>query len=155
MALRPTGAPPPGRDVRVCYAGDRRALSPATVRRVVLAVLDGEGAGETRMTVTFLSSAKMRALNRRTFRRDRATDVIGFTLPHPGALVGDVYVCPGVGRRSAVRFKVPVQEELIRLVVHGTLHVLGYDHPPGKDRIESPMWMAQERYVAVVTGSAA
>ena len=154
MASRPTGAPPPERDVRVCYAGDRRALSPATVRRVVLAVLDGEGACETQVTVTFLSSAKMRALNRRTFRRDRATDVIAFTLPHPGALAGDVYVCPGVGRRSAARFKVPAQEELIRLVVHGTLHVLGYDHPPGKDRIESPMWNLQERYVAAVTGRA-
>ncbi len=154
MASRPTGAPPPERDVRVCYAGDRRALSPATVRRVVLAVLDGEGAGETQVTVTFLSSAKMRALNRRTFRRDRATYVIGFTLPHPGALVGDVYVCPSVARRSAVRFNVATQEELIRLVVHGTLHVMGYEHPPGKDRIESPMWMVQERYVAAVTGSA-
>ena len=65
MASRPTGAPPPESDIRVCYAGDRRALSPATVRRAVLAVLNGEGAGEVHVTVTFLSSAKMRALNRR------------------------------------------------------------------------------------------
>jgi probable rRNA maturation factor len=121
---------------------------------VVLAVLVGEGAGETQVTVTFLSSARMRALNRRTFRRDRATDVIGFTLPHPGALVGDVYVCPGVARRSAAQLNVRAQEELIRLVVHGTLHVLGYDHPSGKNRIASPMWKVQERYVAATTGTA-
>jgi probable rRNA maturation factor len=40
-----------------------------------------------------------------------------------------------------------VREELIRLVVHGTLHVLGYDHPDHGERERSPMWRRQERYV--------
>jgi ssRNA-specific RNase YbeY (16S rRNA maturation enzyme) len=35
----------------------------------------------------------------------------------------------------------------VRLVVHGTLHVLGYDHPDGDHRTRSPMWQRQERYV--------
>jgi ssRNA-specific RNase YbeY (16S rRNA maturation enzyme) len=38
-------------------------------------------------------------------------------------------------------------EELVRLVVHGTLHVLGYDHPTGPGRTRSAMWRRQERYV--------
>ncbi len=155
MASRPSGTRRRQRDVRVCFAGDRRALSAPTVRRIVTAVLDGEGAGETLVTVTFLSSAKMRALNRSSFGEDRATDVIGFALPHQQLLVGDVYVCPGMARRAARLFNVPVREELTRLVVHGTLHVLGYDHPSGDVGLDSPMWRLQERYVAAFGGRGA
>jgi probable rRNA maturation factor len=40
-----------------------------------------------------------------------------------------------------------VEEELVRLTVHGTLHVLGYDHPDGPGRTRSQMWRRQERHV--------
>lgn len=116
-------------------------------RRVARAVLVAEAAGEATVSITFLTGPAMRGLNRRTFGRDRATDVIAFPLPHPGRLVGDVYVCPSVGRRRARALGVPEAEELIRLVVHGTLHVLGYDHPEGPGRTRSAMWRRQERYV--------
>ena len=42
----------------------------------------------------------------------------------------------------------PVRRELARLVVHGVLHVLGYDHPEDDDRERSPMWRRQEKIVA-------
>jgi probable rRNA maturation factor len=138
--------------VRVSFAGDRRALAVPTVRRVVTVVLESEHAADTAMTVTFLSAARMRALNRESFDHDRVTDVIAFRLPHTDAVLGDVYVCPAEARRSARRYRVPVREELIRLVIHGTLHVLGYDHPQGESRIHSSMWARQEEYVATIHG---
>lgn len=141
------------RDVRVSFLGDRRALASPTVRRVVTTVLDEEGVEQSAVSVTFLSPARMRALNRRTFARDRATDVIGFPLRHDAVVVGDVYVCPAVARRSARRHGVPTRQELIRLVVHGTLHVLGYDHPAGSGRARSSMWERQERYVRALCGA--
>ncbi len=79
--------------------------------------------------------------------------VIAFGLSHDEQLVGDVYVCPSVARQSARRYKVPVREELVRLVVHGTLHVLGRDHDGGDRRELSPMWRRQEDYVTQVVGS--
>ena len=58
------------------------------------------------------------------------------------------------GERRAVREVeaqlvrgIPFRRELLRLVVHGILHVLGYDHPAGEARIRSPMWRRQERYL--------
>lgn len=152
MASRLTGKKTPKLDIRVSFAGDRRALSVPTVRRAVTTVLDGQEAGAASVTVTFMSSARMRALNRRTFGRDYATDVIAFSLPHADRLVGDVYVCPSHARRAARRFDVTPREELLRLVVHGTLHVLGHNHPDDGTRTQSPMWELQERYVRALTG---
>ena len=157
MASRLTGKKTPRLEIRVSFAGERRALSVPTVRRAVTTVLDGQGAGAgaASVTVTFMSSHRMRALNRRTFGRDYATDVIAFSLPHAGRLIGDVYVCPSHARRAARRFDVTPREELLRLVVHGTLHVLGHKHPDDGTRTQSPMWELQERYVRALTGGSA
>lgn len=142
--------PRPAREIRVGFAGERRALAARTVRRVVTAVLDGEGVGDATVSVTFMSAANMRTINRRTFGRDHATDVIAYPLQHGTALVGDVYICPAVARRSARRHGVTAREELVRLVVHGMLHVTGQDHPAAA-RERSPMWQRQERYVTALS----
>lgn len=110
-------------------------------------MLDAEGAGPAAVSVTFLTGPAMRGLNRRTLGRDRATDVIAFRLQHPGTITGDIYICPTAARRSARARRVSAREELLRLVVHGVLHVLGYDHPEGASRTGSRMWGLQERYV--------
>lgn len=127
-------------------------MASPTVRRVVGHVLDREQVGSAALTVTFLSGPRMRTINRRSLGRDRSTDVIAFAMHHDDVLVGDVYVCPAVARRSAARHGIPVSEELVRLVVHGTLHALGYDHPDGNMRTQSVMWRKQERYVAYLMG---
>ena len=95
----------------------------------------------------------MRRLNRRSTGRRGLTDVLAFTLPQPdGSVVGDVYLCPGAARRfvRAERGRAErraVETELLRLTIHGTLHLLGYDHPDGAGRTRSPMWRKQERYL--------
>jgi probable rRNA maturation factor len=110
-----------------------------------------------RVEFTLLDAPRMRRLNRRATGRRAVTDVIAFTLPQPdGSVLGDVYVCTaaaerwvkhgGTGKGEAGRV-VTVQEELLRLAVHGTLHVLGYDHPAGAGRTRSVMWRRQEAYV--------
>jgi probable rRNA maturation factor len=104
--------------------------------------------------LTLLDADAMRRLNRRATGRRGLTDVLAFALPQPdGALLGDVYICPAAAARwvkNGVRAKRNgggVEEELVRLAVHGTLHVLGYDHPDGPGRTRSAMWGRQERYV--------
>ena len=68
--------------------------------------------------------------------------------PQPAGLpLADVYVCAAVRPGRSADPPVALREELIRLVVHGTLHALGYDHPDGPERARSPMWRRQERYV--------
>ena len=125
------------------------------------------------MGLALLDAAAMRRLNRRATGRRGVTDVLAFALPQPdGALLGDVYICPDAARRwldgvprptfqvarsgrtSNVRHATcNLDEELVRLTVHGTLHVLGYDHPAGRGRTRSAMWRRQERYVRRLLGS--
>ncbi|HVX89469.1 MAG TPA: rRNA maturation RNase YbeY [Gemmatimonadales bacterium] len=124
-----------------------KPLADRVVRRIVAAVLAGERR-RADVSVTFLGPARMRTLNREHLGHDRPTDVISFALPAPdGGLMGDVYVCRAEAARQAKALGVPLREELVRLVVHGTLHVLGYDHPEGEGRTTSAMWRRQERYV--------
>ncbi len=97
--------------------------------------------------ITLLSAAAMRRANRRATGRRGLTDVIAYALPQPdGRMVGDVYICP-TAATAAARNGVALNDELGRLAVHGTLHVLGYDHPEGPGRTRSRMWQLQERYV--------
>ena len=132
-------------------SGRRLPLSRALVRRVVEAVLRAERR-EALISVTFVGRDTMRRLNAEHKRHDYPTDVLTFTLIDPsGRVAGDVYICPWVARREAQTRGIPLREELIRLIVHGTLHALGRDHPEGNARTKSAMWRRQERYVETLT----
>jgi probable rRNA maturation factor len=115
---------------------------------VVTHVLDGEQIDDASITVTFVSTARMRALNRASLGRDRSTDVIAFGMRHDHRLIGDVYVCAGAARAAARKHGISPREELLRLVVHGTLHAAGRDHPRSASaRLGSAMWRDQEGYL--------
>ena len=133
--------------IEVSVGGHRRVLPPDRVERIVRTVVAGEQQ-DARVSVTFLGRDAMRRLHARHLGQRRPTDVLAFRLSAPnGTLVGDVYVCPWVAAREAGARGISLEEELTRLIVHGTLHVLGFDHPDGPERVTSPMWIRQERYV--------
>jgi len=130
--------------------GRRLPLPAALVRRVVTTVLRGERR-QAHVSVTFLGRDAMRRLNAEHRGHDRPTDVLSFAMADPsGRTVGDVYVCPWVAAREARARGIALRQELIRLVVHGTLHALGREHPENAGRTASPMWRRQERYVAAL-----
>lgn len=138
--------------------GTRLPVSRARVVAAARATLLSQRARNVMLSVTFVSDRAIRALNKRHLDRDRLTDVIAFGFKRRARtdpVIGDVYIAPGVARASARSNGVSVREEIIRLVVHGTLHVLGHDHPESEGRTRSPMWRAQERLVARLMRSTA
>jgi len=140
--------------VDVSTNGVRAPLASARVKEIATAVLRAEGAADALVSIAFVSAREMARLNKRHLGHAGATDVISFALgsgterstTYP--VVGDIYIAPDVARANARRFGRGVREEVARLVVHGTLHVLGHDHPDGGDRTTSAMWRRQERLLS-------
>ena len=136
------------RVVEVASEGVRVPVARARVQAAAERVLRDARVRDAQISVTFLDDRRMAALNRKHLGHRGATDVISFGFApaaRNGPLVGDIYIAPGLARRNAKAHGAGVREELLRLVVHGTLHVLGHDHPDGESRYESPMWRRQER----------
>jgi probable rRNA maturation factor len=129
----------------------RPGISAAKVRELVEATLRKEKIRNAMVSVAFVGPTAIAKLNREYLRHAGATDVISFGMGReaPGMpAIGDIYICPEVARRNARRVGVSEREEIARLVVHGTLHVAGHDHPDGESRTRSPMWKRQERILA-------
>ena len=131
----------------------RLLVSRERVKAAATAALKAERVANGMLSITFVGRAAMSELNQRYLGHRGPTDVISFGLGRQGRrgpVVGDIYICAEIARANAKRQGVSAQEEILRLVVHGTLHVLGYDHPLGATRTTSPMWRKQERIVARV-----
>lgn len=121
------------------------------VERAVRAVLRAEGAGAAELSVTFLTDAGIARLNEEYLDHEGPTDVISFPLPDPaGRVVGDIYIGREQAARQAAEVGAGLRDELLRLAVHGTLHVLGYEHPEGEGREESSMYRRQEELLAAL-----
>lgn len=143
--------------VDVAAEGVRVPLSRARVEALVRGVLRAERVRGALVSIAFVDDAAIARLNWRHLRHRGPTDVIAFGLaPAPGAaVVGDVYIAPATVARNARLHGVGVREELARVVIHGTLHVLGHDHPDGEERLSSPMWARQERLLRRLHGAGA
>jgi len=88
-------------------------------------------AREAEVSILFCGDRKMRTLNRRYRRKDRSTDVLAFpadVAAAGGPLLGDIVVSVPYAARQARRRGEPLSREIDRLLVHGFLHLLGYDH---------------------------
>jgi probable rRNA maturation factor len=123
----------------------RVPIPAAKVRRLAAQILKGAS-----VSIAFVTRGAIRRLNRRYLRHDYATDVLAFPSgPEVGpgsGLLGEVVISPEVASAQARRRKIPVEEELLRYVAHGLLHLLGYDDHGRRDRAR--MWNRQERELA-------
>ena len=117
-------------------------ISSGLLRSLAVGVLEAEGVPEgTEMSLVLVGVDEMQQYNERFMGRHGATDVLAFPLEHlhpgqrpalepngPPLNLGDVFICPRVVRSNASGAGVPFGDELSLMVVHGILHLLGYDH---------------------------
>ena len=103
---------------------------------------------DTEVSIELVGIPAMQQLNSEHMGKDGPTDVLAFPLeifrpgepplPQPGGppvALGDVFICPDVVAANAMAAGVPFDDEVALMVVHGILHLLGYDHVDDDDAV--------------------
>lgn len=112
------------------------------------ATLVQEGLLDVELSVSFVDEAEIEDLHVRYMDEPGPTDVLSFPLDEDDEdgtrVLGDVVICPAVAGRNNPS---DPAAELRLLIVHGVLHLLGYDHEEDAEKAE--MWARQERYSGV------
>ena len=110
----------------------RISVRATTIRRVAQSVLVQAGHPTAQLSLSLVGKTRMRSLNRKYRGRDYPTDVLAFPMESMGeqtdVFLGDVLICLPVAIGQASRFGNSADQEILRLLIHGTLHLLGYDH---------------------------
>jgi probable rRNA maturation factor len=126
------------------------AVDRGLLRRRARAILRLVGRPEAELSIALVDDACIAELNRRFRDREGATDVLSFSLlegdhaDHRGDLLGDVVVSLETAERQARRRRRSLEDEVVRLLIHGTLHLLGHDH---EEPAEARRMRAEERRV--------
>ncbi len=101
----------------------------ARLRKVAREALKRLGCLDKELSVALVDDGKMMELNRRYLGRDRPSDVLAFPMDSAdGPLLGDVVISVDRALAQAKQARKGLDEELIILLLHGVLHLLGYDH---------------------------
>jgi len=107
------------------------------------------------LSVNLVSEKKIRELNKQYRGKDKVTDVLSFSMMEKGRSksekesdLGDIFICEKQVKRQAKEYKVSEKEEFKRMLVHGVLHLLGFDHQ--KTSEAKKMFKLQEDIISVV-----
>lgn len=124
------------------------AVDRARMREVARAVLDGEGITEAELSLAFVDNTTIHRLNKRYLDHDEPTDVLSFPLSDSGGkkLIGELVIGVEVARDQATERGHDVQDELALYVIHGLLHLCGYDDKSRRAAVE--MRQRERHYLA-------
>ena len=116
----------------------------------IRATLEGRRRGRVEVNIALLRRAEARRLNREFRGRDYATNVLSFPYEEMrgehNRLLGDLAICPAVVAREAREQGKRVRDHFAHLVIHGTLHLIGFDH--GDDAQAAKMETLERRLLA-------
>lgn len=111
------------------------------LKGVAKKVLKGEKKKEMDLSIVFVGEARMRKLNKKYRDKNRATDILSF-----GQGLNEIVICLQEVRKNAQRYGSTFKKELVQVLVHGILHLLGCEHEKNEKRAEQ-MKKKQEYYL--------
>ncbi len=99
-------------------------------------VLSSEGKTAYELDYVFCNDEYLAEINLKYLGHDTYTDIVTFDYSDTGTLKGDVFISTDRVRENAKLFEVPFEEELMRVMAHGVLHLVGYNDKTDEDRKE-------------------
>ena len=119
-------------------------------------ILSDLGCPDSELSILIVDDLEIQALNRDYLQRDKPTNVISFAMQegeggelNPG-LLGDVVISADTAARDAAEVSKPFESELYFLLLHGVLHLLGYDHERGTEEEAMQMEEKEKELYAVI-----
>jgi rRNA maturation RNase YbeY len=124
-----------------------------TVRKITEDLLTSLRLPDRDLSVLFVDNKKIRDLNKKFFDKDYPTNVISFSYIDglPSEVMGDIVISLERAREEAVSLSIPFHERLFALIVHGIVHILGYDHV--KDKNEARKMRYREKKLLAFVAS--
>lgn len=123
-----------------------RLPKPALARRTISEIASDMGFEVGYLHYIFCSEEEILAINRQYLGHDYVTDVITFPYTEANELNSDIYICIPQVLANAKEYGVEPRDEVLRVVFHGVLHLVGYDDHTDEDIAR--MRAAEERYIA-------
>jgi probable rRNA maturation factor len=117
-----------------------RRIENSFLSKIAKKVLIGENIGTMEISIVLLGPAKMKELNHQYRRRNAATDVLSFL--YQGS--GEIVICPTEVKKNTREFNNTFNNELVKVLIHGLLHLAGYDHE--KSQGGAREMMAKQNY---------
>ena len=122
------------------------ALNPPQILKIAKTILRYEGVKKVSLSIVFVTRQRIKALNKKFLRRDYGTDVLAFDLterkgtarraPTPGnvkQIIGDIIISTDAALKNARIYKTALSQELTLYLIHGILHLLGFDDHQSRD----------------------
>lgn len=135
---------------------DARRLDIPLLKKRARAIMKALGHAKSELSIDLVGDREIRELNQSYRKKDRATDVLSFSLVEGewsgfrGAMLGDVVISVETAAREARTRHRSLDDEVTRLLIHGVLHLLGHDH---EDDDEARRMRAEERRLSAVCRS--
>jgi len=114
-------------DVLVAQEQDRHEVDEQRLVSAAREVVQSAGYRAGEISIAVVDDEQMHALNRRHLEHDYPTDVLSFVFEDDGRLEGEIIVSADYASREAARFGWSTMDELLLYVIHGSLHLIGYD----------------------------
>jgi len=118
-------------------------------------VLLGENRETKTLSLAFVDKEEIKKLNKKYRRKNKPTDVLSFLLDEPFGstqgkkYLGEIIICPDIVKENAKKYKISARQEMMKVFVHGILHLLGYEHEKSQKEAEI-MEKKQEKYLSKI-----
>jgi len=125
------------------FSQQKSKISPAFFRRVCLKVSRKLGwLSRRKISLVFVGEKTLRRLNQQYRHKDKTSSILSFVFREKNnflpitdqEILGEILICPGQARKEAAREGICYQEKILRLFIHGLLHLLGHTHENQRQR---------------------
>lgn len=129
-------------EIEIANLQDELEFDDEFIYHLVSFILESEGIKEAEVSVAFVNEEEMKRINEEFRNRPEPTDVLSFLYDVHPRLSGEIILCPRYISYQAETFNNDFKKELVMAIIHGILHMLGYDHEKSKEEAEL-MWQRQ------------